>query len=65
LQRNCQSPLVRWNRSNHRFKFQKRNQLFIGVHNEPVSVVAMRIRNPDYSRCSLHRIALESFLIAG
>jgi hypothetical protein len=27
-----------------RFQFQKRSQLFIGVHNEPLSVVAMRVR---------------------
>jgi hypothetical protein len=29
--------------SNHRFKFHKRRQLFIGAHNETFSVAAMRI----------------------
>jgi hypothetical protein len=28
-------------------EFQKRRQLFIGVHNEPPSVVAVRVSNPD------------------
>jgi hypothetical protein len=32
-----------------RFHFDKRAQLFIGMHNETVSVVAMRISNPDGS----------------
>jgi hypothetical protein len=36
---------------NRRFQFDKRRQLFIGTHNETLSVIA--------------RIALESFLIAG
>jgi hypothetical protein len=31
--------------SNHRFKFQKRSQLCVRSHNEPLSVVAMRVRN--------------------
>jgi hypothetical protein len=30
-------------------QFQKRGQLFIRMHNEPLSVVAMRIHNPDRS----------------
>jgi len=33
----------------HRFKFQKRSQLFICPHNETLSVVAMRVCNPDCS----------------
>jgi hypothetical protein len=32
-----------------RFKFDKRGQLFIRVHNETLSVIAMRVRNPDCS----------------
>jgi hypothetical protein len=30
-----------------RFHFHKRSQLFISTHNEPLSVVPMRINNPD------------------
>jgi hypothetical protein len=33
--------------TNRPFQFQKRSQLFIGVHNEPLSIVAMCINNPD------------------
>src|SRR6266550_1271644 len=33
--------------ANHRFKFQERSPLFIGVHNEPLSIVAMRVSNKD------------------
>ncbi len=49
LQRNCQSPLARWNRSNRRFEFQERSQLLIRAHNETLSVAAMRINNPNRS----------------
>jgi len=31
------------------FEFQKRCQLFIRTHNEPFSVIAVRISNPDRS----------------
>jgi hypothetical protein len=34
---------------NRRFKFEKRRQLFIGMHNETLSVSAMRVSNPDGS----------------
>jgi hypothetical protein len=34
---------------NRRFEFQKRSQLFIRVHNETLSVVAMAVNDPDYS----------------
>jgi hypothetical protein len=34
---------------NHPFQFQKRSQLFIRVHNETVSVAAMRVSNPEGS----------------
>ena len=33
---------------NRYFQFQKRGQLFIGTHNETLSV-AMRVNNPDCS----------------
>jgi len=36
-------------RTNRRFEFHKRRQLFIRAHNETVSVVAMCICNPDPS----------------
>jgi hypothetical protein len=35
--------------TNRPFQFQKRSQLIIGVHNETLSVVAMRVNNPDCS----------------
>ena len=31
------------------FKFDKRRRLFIGTHNETLSVIAMRVHNPDGS----------------
>jgi hypothetical protein len=31
-----------------RFEFKKRRQLFIRSHNETLSVVAMRVNNPDW-----------------
>jgi len=34
---------------NRRFDFQKRRQLLIGPQNETLSIVAMRISNPDCS----------------
>jgi hypothetical protein len=33
--------------ANRRFHFPKRRQLFIGVHNKTLSVIPMRIGNPD------------------
>jgi len=42
-------------RGNRRFKFQKRGQLFIGVHNEPLSVIAMRVSNKDNSTAGINR----------
>ena len=35
--------------AHRRFKFQKRRQLFICMHNETLSVVAVCICNPDRS----------------
>jgi hypothetical protein len=29
------------------FEFEKRREYFVGVHNETLSVVPMRINNPD------------------
>ena len=34
-------------RFNYRFQFRKRRQLFVRSHNETLSVVAVRINNPD------------------
>jgi hypothetical protein len=34
---------------NRPFQFQKRSPLFIGMHNETLSVAAMRVNNPDRS----------------
>jgi hypothetical protein len=35
--------------TNRPFQFQERSQLFIRTHNKAVSVVAMRVHNPDRS----------------
>jgi hypothetical protein len=35
--------------TSRRFKFQKRRQLFIRVHNETLSVAAMCVSNPERS----------------
>src|SRR5262249_4698123 len=50
-----------WNRghnltvpTNRRFEFHKRRQYFIGAHNEPLSIVAMCINNPDCSPFVIH-----------
>ena len=40
-------------RSNRRFN--KRSQLFIRAHNETLSVVAMRVSNPDRSPVGINR----------
>ncbi len=36
-------------RYDRRFEFKKSRQLFIRAHNEPFSVPAMRVNNPDRS----------------
>jgi hypothetical protein len=41
--------------ANCRFQFDKRGQLFIRPHNEPLSAVAMRISNPDRSSVEINR----------
>jgi hypothetical protein len=38
-----------------RFEFQKRSQLFIRTHNEPLSVVAMSVNNPDRPALAIYR----------
>jgi hypothetical protein len=38
-----------------RFEFQKCSQLFIGSHNETLSVIAMRISNPDCPPVGIYR----------
>jgi hypothetical protein len=40
---------------NRRFKFNESTQLFIGTHNETLSVVAMRVSNPDRSPVGINR----------
>jgi len=35
-------------------KFHKRSQLFIGVHNEALTVVTVRVGNEDCSGIALH-----------
>jgi hypothetical protein len=40
---------------NGRFEFQKASQLFIGTHNEPLSIVAMCVCNPDRSPVGINR----------
>jgi hypothetical protein len=42
---------------NHPREFKKRSQLIISVDDETVSVVAMRVSNPDGSPAGVHRIA--------
>jgi hypothetical protein len=40
---------------NRRFKFDKRRQFLISVHNETLSVAAMRVSNPDRSPVGINR----------
>jgi hypothetical protein len=40
---------------NRRFEFQKRGQLFICVHNETLSVIAVGVHNPDCSPVGINR----------
>jgi len=37
-----------------RFEFHKRSQLFIGLHNETLSVAAMSVNNPDCSPAGIN-----------
>jgi hypothetical protein len=40
--------------ANGRLQFHKGSPLFIGVHNEPLSIVAMCVNNPDYLSVTIH-----------
>jgi hypothetical protein len=40
---------------NRRFKFHKRYQLFIRVHNKTLSVIAVCVSNPDRSPVGINR----------
>jgi hypothetical protein len=40
--------------ASRRFQFHKRRQLFIRVHNETLTVVAMCVCNPDGSPVAVH-----------
>jgi hypothetical protein len=42
-------------RTNRRFEFHKRRQLFFRPCNETLSVVAVRINNPDCSPVGINR----------
>jgi hypothetical protein len=39
---------------NRSFQFQKRSQLFIGSLNETLSVIAVRVSNPDCLPVGIH-----------
>jgi hypothetical protein len=41
--------------ANRRFKLQKRRQFFIRLHNETLSVAAMRVCNEDRSPIGINR----------
>jgi hypothetical protein len=41
--------------TNRKLKFQKRHQLFIRVHNEALTTVAMCVNNPDRSPFGINR----------
>jgi len=41
--------------ADRRFQFPKRSQLFIRMHNETLSVIAVRINNPDCSPVGINR----------
>jgi hypothetical protein len=49
------NPLGVLHESNRRFEFYKRRQLFIRSHNETLSVIAMRVCNPDRSPVGINR----------
>jgi hypothetical protein len=40
---------------NRRFEFHKSRQLFIRTHNETLSVIAVRVCNPDRSPARINR----------
>ena len=40
--------------TNRRFQFQKRSQLIIRMHDEPLSVIPMRVNDPYCSPATIH-----------
>jgi hypothetical protein len=40
---------------NHPREFKKRSQLIIGARDEPLSVIALRVSNPDRSPVGINR----------
>jgi len=44
----------------HRFQFQKSRQLFLRLHNETLSIVAMCVCNPDGSPVEINRAAADT-----
>jgi hypothetical protein len=40
---------------NRRFEFEKRGQYFVGANDESLSVIAMRVSNPDRSPAGINR----------
>jgi len=40
---------------NRQFKFNKRSQLFVGLHNEMLPIIAMCVSNPDRSPVRINR----------
>ena|SRR5436190_3443806 len=46
----CSEPLI----ASRGFKFNKRAELFVGVHNKALSVAAMRVCNPDRSPAGIN-----------
>jgi hypothetical protein len=49
--------------TNRRFQFQKRSQLFLRTHNETLSVIAMRVGNPDCSPVGIHGLLFKIDLL--
>jgi len=41
--------------ANRQIEFDKRSQLFIGLHNETLSIVAMCVGDPDRSPVGINR----------
>ena len=48
------TSLKKWQSTDHCFQFQKRSQLFVGVHNEALTVIAVCVNNPDRSPFRIH-----------
>jgi hypothetical protein len=40
--------------TNRRFQFHKRGQLLIGMYHETLTIIAMRVHNPDCSLVAIH-----------